>query len=78
VRIWGVERDLRARVEVLSSFSAHADKNDLTDFARACGTPRRLFLVHGEPDQQEPLRAALSQAGLRVDVPVRDQTVELE
>jgi len=78
VRIWGVERDLRARVEVLSSFSAHADKNDLTNFARACGTPRRLFLVHGEPDQQEPLRAALSQAGLRVDVPVRGQTVELE
>lgn len=78
VRIWGVERDLRARVEVLSSFSAHADKNDLADFARACGTPRRVFLVHGEPEQQEPLRAALGQALLHVDIPFRGQTVELE
>jgi metallo-beta-lactamase family protein len=78
VKIWGVERDLRARVEVLSSFSAHADKNDLADFARACGTPRRLFLVHGEPGQQEPLGATLREAGLRVEIPVRGQTVELE
>jgi Cft2 family RNA processing exonuclease len=62
----------------LSAFSAHADKNDLADFARACGAPRGLFLVHGEPEQQEPLRAVLRQTGLRVDVPVRGQTVELE
>jgi metallo-beta-lactamase family protein len=78
VRIWGVERDLRARVEVLSSFSAHADRNDLLAFARACGTPRRTFLVHGEPDQQEPLAEALREGGLRVEIPVRGQTVELD
>jgi metallo-beta-lactamase family protein len=78
VKIWGVERDLRARVEVLSSFSAHADKNDLMAFASACGAARRFFLVHGEPDQQEPLSAALQQRGLRVEIPRRGQTVELE
>jgi metallo-beta-lactamase family protein len=77
VRIWGVERDLRARVEVLSSFSAHADKNDLMTFARACGTAPRFFLVHGEPDQQEPLSAELCQRGFRVESPVRGQAVEL-
>jgi metallo-beta-lactamase family protein len=79
VRIWGVERDLRARVEVLNSFSAHADKNDLMNFARSCGkSPGRLFLVHGEPDQQKPLRAALTAEGFRVDVPGRGETVELD
>jgi metallo-beta-lactamase family protein len=78
VRILGVERDLRARVEVLSSFSAHADKNDLMAFASACGAPRRLFLVHGEPDQQEPLQGALRARGLRVEIPTRGQRVELE
>jgi len=77
VKIWGVERDLRARVEVLSSFSAHADRNDLIAFASACGVTPRFFLVHGEPDQQEPLSAELRRRGHRVEVPIRGQTVEL-
>jgi metallo-beta-lactamase family protein len=77
VKIWGVERDLRARVEVLSSFSAHADKNDLVAFAQACGVAPQFFLVHGESDQQEALSAELVSRGHRVQVPVRGQTVEL-
>lgn len=78
VKIWGVERDLRARVEVLNSFSAHADKNGLMDFARACGAEtRRIFLVHGEPDQQAPLSEALRGEGFRVEAPARGQSVEL-
>jgi metallo-beta-lactamase family protein len=79
VRIWGVERDLRARVEVLSGFSAHADRNDLLAFARASGkTSREIFLVHGEPDQQAALSSTLRGEGFRVQVPTRGQTVELE
>ena len=57
---------------VLSGLSAHADTNDLQNYARAARTAdRRIFLVHGEPDEQEPLRAALVESGLRVDVPER-------
>jgi metallo-beta-lactamase family protein len=79
VRIWGVERDLRARVEVLNSFSAHADRNDLLAFARASGTStRRVILVHGEPDQQNPLRETLQREGFRVDVPARGESLELD
>jgi metallo-beta-lactamase family protein len=79
VRIWGVERDLRARVEVLNAFSAHADRDDLLAFAEACGrSVRRLFLVHGEPDQQEPLAAELRSRGFRVDVPTRGTAIELD
>jgi len=79
VRIWGVERDLRARVEVLNSFSAHADRNDLLAFADACGTAtRRFFLVHGEPDQQEPLRSAMAAKGLRAEIAVCGKAVDVE
>jgi metallo-beta-lactamase family protein len=78
VRILGVERDLRAHVEVLSSFSAHADRNDLLAYARACGAARRFFLVHGEPEEQEPLALTLRGLGLEVELPVRGQSVELE
>jgi metallo-beta-lactamase family protein len=79
VRIWGLERDLRARVEVLNSFSAHADRNDLLAYASACGaTVKRFHLVHGEPDQQEPLRQAMTARGATVLVPHRGDVAALE
>lgn len=79
VRIWGVERDLRARVEVLNAFSAHADRDDLLAFAEACGaSTRKFFLVHGEPDPQRTLAAAMKQRGMRVHIPQRNEAVELE
>lgn len=78
VKIWGLERDLRARVEVLNAFSAHADRNDLLAYVDACGDVRRVFLVHGEPDQQEPLQATLTERGRRVDAPARGESFELD
>lgn len=77
VKIWGVERDLRARVEVLNAFSAHADRDDLIAYAEACGEVRRVFLVHGEPEQQGPLAAALKERGIETHVPKRGEAVEL-
>ncbi len=78
VRILGVERELFAQVVVMNAFSAHADKNDLRAYALAARPTRRLFLVHGEPEQQEPLRAALAKEGLTVLVPERGEVVALD
>jgi metallo-beta-lactamase family protein len=78
VRIWGVERDLRAHVEVLDAFSAHADRNDLLNYADACGAGvRRFFLVHGELQAQESLRDAMEKRERRVAIPERGENVEL-
>jgi len=58
VRIFGVERDLRAEVVTLNGFSAHADQNDLVEYAealRARGPLRRVALVHGELAAQHAL-----------------------
>jgi metallo-beta-lactamase family protein len=77
VRIWGVERELNARVEVLNAFSAHADRDDLAAHAQACA-PRRVFLVHGEPPAQAALAARLADAGLTVSIPSRGETFDLE
>src|SRR5262249_55155297 len=68
IRVLGVERDLRAQVAIMNAFSAHADKNDLMTYATATKS-RRIFLIHGEPDQQEPLAAALRAAGLSPEIP---------
>ena len=79
VKIWGMERDLRARVEVLDSFSAHADRDDLLAFADACGPDTRKFLlVHGEPRAQASLREAMTARGMEVHIPDRGETVVLE
>jgi metallo-beta-lactamase family protein len=78
VKIWGLEHELRARVEVLNALSAHADRNDLLAYVDACGDLRRVFLVHGEPSQQEPLRSTLTERGHHVCVPERGDSVELD
>lgn len=64
VRIFGQTHKLRARVEVLNGFSAHADREELATLCQDIGTRcRRAFLVHGEPDQMAGLRDRLKQAG---------------
>jgi metallo-beta-lactamase family protein len=64
VRIFGVERDLRAEVVVLAGFSAHADQRELVEYAeetRRRGPLREVILVHGEPAAQTALRAQLEE-----------------
>lgn len=78
VKILGVERDLYARVVVMNAFSAHGDKNDLHAYAHAAEGARRIFLVHGEPEQQEPLRELLSSEGLNVKAPAAGDVEELD
>jgi metallo-beta-lactamase family protein len=79
VRILGVERDLRAQVVVLNAFSAHADRNDLIDYARTLRSDaRHYFLIHGEPEQQDPLRATLEKEGMPTSIPAPGDEVDLE
>ena len=69
VKILGVERDLYAHVVVMNGFSAHGDQHDLVAYASAAKGARRVFLIHGEPDQQGPLIELLKKQGLAVDNP---------
>ncbi|MCC7541739.1 MAG: MBL fold metallo-hydrolase [Deltaproteobacteria bacterium] len=62
IRIFGVERDLRAEVVVMNGFSAHADQSDLLAYAERCrdrGPLRQVALVHGEPKAQAVLKGLL-------------------
>jgi metallo-beta-lactamase family protein len=71
--IFGEEVTLRARVEVLDGYSAHADRRELAAWlgkVRAGAVqPPRVWLVHGEPPSQEALAAALRSAGYEVQIP---------
>lgn len=65
VKIFGETYDLKANVEVINGFSAHADQAGLSEWALALkGQLKKVFLVHGEPAPAEALAAKLREGGL--------------
>lgn len=77
VKIFGVEYELNAEVVVINSFSGHADQLELIDFVSACLPLKKVFLVHGELEQSEALSGLLSQKGVEVAIPDKDEEVLL-
>ena len=80
VNILGDEFEVRAQIETLDAFSGHADHDELLAyFDRISGPKRRVFLVHGEKERSEVLRAALAERhpGGQVDVAQLLGTAEL-
>jgi metallo-beta-lactamase family protein len=51
LRLFGQDVAVNAAIHTINGFSAHADREDLLAWHKACGTPRRTFLVHGEPER---------------------------
>jgi metallo-beta-lactamase family protein len=73
LRILGDDVPLRARVEILNGYSAHADRTELTRWlddvrAKSARVPP-VWLVHGEPPSQESLAVKLRERGYEVHVP---------
>jgi metallo-beta-lactamase family protein len=78
VKIFGVEREVRAEVRVLNAFSAHADRDELLWWAEGCGgAVRGFFPVHGDPDQCDALARHLVERGRAARVPVQGEAIDL-
>ncbi len=78
VRFFGEEYAIKARIETLGGFSAHAGQRELIDWASAFDPGTRFVLVHGEPESLETLSKALgSRQGFSVLVPSTAQTTEV-
>lgn len=79
IKVFGEEVPLRARVEVLNGYSAHADRAELLgwiDTLRARSPKlRQVHLVHGEPEAQDALASELRMRGMDVSTPSRGQTL---
>ena len=73
IKVFGDEIPLRARVEILNGYSAHADRTGLTawlDAVRAASPSLGpIWLVHGEPEAQDALAASLASRGYTVSCP---------
>lgn len=79
VKIFGEPMRVRAEVSSLDELSAHADQGELLEWIKPLApTLRRVFLVHGEPQQSDTLAKLLhSSYGLEVEVPSSGQSFEL-
>jgi metallo-beta-lactamase family protein len=80
VRIYGKEYSLKAEVVTLNGFSNHADQPGLLSWAQAfTPSPKRTFVVHGDPDAAAELAARLRQdLGFpEVMIPALHQTVDI-
>lgn len=67
VRIFGDNYKVNASVEVMDSFSAHADYAEMIDYLKCQDTTKvkQLFLVHGEIETQTAFAERLKEVGFQ-------------
>jgi metallo-beta-lactamase family protein len=87
VKLDGQVRRVRCQVRSISGFSAHADESELLDWLRRFGEgrrpgdpgyPRRVFLVHGDPEGQIALEPKVRELGFATHVPHWHEHVTLD
>ena len=71
---------IRAEVETIGGYSAHADRTELRKWVRALGGPiKRAFVVHGEDPAREAMREILTSEGVEeVVLPTMGQGFKLQ
>ncbi len=87
VKLDGQVREVRCQVRSISGFSAHADERELLDWLGHFaankrpgepGYPRRVFLVHGDPEAQVVLEPKVRDLGFATHVPHWHERVALD
>jgi metallo-beta-lactamase family protein len=65
VKIFGERYDLRAEVQVINGFSAHADRDELLGWVKGMDQlPSKAFVVHGDPEPAEAMANGLRELGI--------------
>ena len=78
VRIFGVPQEVKAEVQVLNGFSAHADHDEIMAYVRGfSGGLGTVIMVHGEESQSLALAESVKQLDLPVIVPTLGQELAL-
>ena len=79
VPIFGDLMPLRAEVQMLDALSGHADREEMLAWMKPIAKGlKKVFLVHGEPEQQAAFVTAIhDRYGLDVVAPERGQSFEL-
>jgi len=69
VNILGDTFHVKANIEIVDSFSGHADHSELVEyFNRIGGSKSKTWLIHGEEDSSHALRKSLAETGKDISV----------
>ncbi|MEO0051526.1 MAG: MBL fold metallo-hydrolase [candidate division WOR-3 bacterium] len=80
VKIFGEEFPVRAEIEVMNEFSAHADRNALLEYVKNMNLRRlrRIFIVHAEPQAAQAIIEPLHQLGIpEITIPEKGAEYEI-
>jgi len=80
IKIFGEEKQVRAHIAIMDSFSAHGDQKEMIDFLNPLDKSRlkKTFLVHGDYDAQTVFRDKLIENGfLNIDIPEQGNEFEI-
>ena len=79
IKIHGGMVPVAAQVQRIDSMSAHADQSEIVRWLRTFRTPpKQTFLVHGEPQAQDTLKAHLEETlRLNVHIPQHGEKIEV-
>lgn len=79
VKIFGETFEVRARIERIEGYSAHADRNGLQKWAHHFDQDRlkQLFLVHGELEAAAALSYRIDKGRYPIHIPERGEAYEL-
>ena len=77
--LFGAKKIVNAKVEVMDSFSAHADYKEILQFIdNQKDRVKKIYLVHGDYDVQQIFQKTLNNAGFpNIEIPELGQEVEL-
>ncbi len=79
LKLFGQYHELHASIEMMDSFSAHADQAEMINYlANQLPSCKNIFLVHGTLERQAAFKAALLKAGFSsVEIPALRDSFEL-
>ena len=76
VYLKGQKIPIKAKIQQLTGYSAHADQQGLIDWVQSMPSkPGKIKLVHGDPESQKELQESLIQLGHNVSMPLRPKTL---
>lgn len=78
IKIHGEELFINAHIAKVESFSVHADSDELIAWLGHAHKPKKAYVVHGEPEGQENMRARLqAELGWDVVIPKSNQVFKV-
>ena len=80
IYLFGEEKEVRARIEIMDSFSAHGDEGEMLNYLENQNRKKlkSIFLVHGEYEAQFNFRQALLLNGYNhIEIPTLGQEIEI-